>query len=455
MNTNDDSTKIIKAEAHDLNTGKIYELTEKPNSDCHFFEPIEHNGKHIIFRIDWKPNDKTFTWEPVLDANIYQKLPLNKDNKLPNITIQHHTARAYDSSTGYYVYDFTFENLNLKLTLKKSVSITFVEKQVLKDSITIHKNGKLIYTDDEKLNKMNTEKEEVIDFHIVQNYAAEEFFALPIQKWNSDQIKCFLKEINSFRLSRDFKENKYSELADKELFLPIFSEIHFHNILERASLEPKFISTNKNRTPDIKDKNNETYEVTLIRIKKKAWEDILEFTDKIKKMVESKSLVCSYEFCSFSKSELDPQKILKKLERKLENISRGEIKTVHGKFGYILIAKQLINFRQASPSYTVRPVKFILDKVEEKEEQLKTCTNFVIYYDFFFGDIGVKKIDPVRFSKLAKYLKETLKQRFPNLKKLIFITFLITNNSFNDEFYSLEQIRDSEYMNYCKITISL
>ena len=112
----------------DAKTGEKKLLTEKMDSRCFFREPIETSKHWIQLRIDHNNN---LSGDPILDADIY-KLPKIKKNKVKNGP-WHHTSKEQDAN-GLWIYHFTFEDIDIKLVMKRTVSasitsdVRFVKK---------------------------------------------------------------------------------------------------------------------------------------------------------------------------------------------------------------------------------------------------------------------------------------------------------------------------------------
>jgi len=115
----DDGRSIISMVLINTDTGEESQLFERTGSRCYFHEEI-HFGNYIInLRIDWGDIQDS---DPILDADLYQKSEGKKNRKIKN-SIWHHTKKKYDPNTGLKTYNFSFNNLQLRLIAQMSVSI--------------------------------------------------------------------------------------------------------------------------------------------------------------------------------------------------------------------------------------------------------------------------------------------------------------------------------------------
>ena len=97
----------------DLRTGKETTLFEREGKRCHFYEDIYFQNYIITLRIDWGDIRNT---DPVLDADIYQNDSGKKGKRLRN-GHWHNTLKEFDEDYNRKIYDFSFDQLELKLVL--------------------------------------------------------------------------------------------------------------------------------------------------------------------------------------------------------------------------------------------------------------------------------------------------------------------------------------------------
>lgn len=109
----DDSTEITEIKIIDIDTGKEYIPSEKPDRKQHFINTFQFNNYHIQLRLDWSD---IRNGEPTLDADIW----IQNKNKKESIKKGpwHHTEKKFEKKIMYYVYKFKFENFELTLITK-------------------------------------------------------------------------------------------------------------------------------------------------------------------------------------------------------------------------------------------------------------------------------------------------------------------------------------------------
>jgi hypothetical protein len=94
-------------------------LYEREGSRCFFNENISFGEYIITLRADW---DDVKNGDPVLDADIYKNVSGKKRKKIKNGP-WHHTEKEYDKDTNRLIYDFNFQNLNLRLMSQSTFGI--------------------------------------------------------------------------------------------------------------------------------------------------------------------------------------------------------------------------------------------------------------------------------------------------------------------------------------------
>jgi hypothetical protein len=99
----------VRAEATDLLTGKIEQLTTRLDSHCHFFQPFQCGGYGVRLRVDWKDLDAH--GNPLLDADFYD-LVTDKPVKKMKAHAAHHTRSRGD---GIRAYDWELADASMRL----------------------------------------------------------------------------------------------------------------------------------------------------------------------------------------------------------------------------------------------------------------------------------------------------------------------------------------------------
>jgi hypothetical protein len=106
-----------------IDTSEEQLLFEKKGSKCHFANEIRTEDYIIYLRVDWSDIKNT---DPVLDADIYRNI-LGKrgNNPIKTKSSWHHTEKTYDLASDSMIYNFNFENLQLRLRSKISVAMSW------------------------------------------------------------------------------------------------------------------------------------------------------------------------------------------------------------------------------------------------------------------------------------------------------------------------------------------
>ena len=104
----------------DLCTGKETPLFEREGSKCHFNDDLYLKDYIITLRIDWGDIRNT---DPVLDADIYQNISGKKGKKLRNGN-WHHTLKEFGENENRKTYEFSFQELKLRLGARMAFSLS-------------------------------------------------------------------------------------------------------------------------------------------------------------------------------------------------------------------------------------------------------------------------------------------------------------------------------------------
>lgn len=96
--------------------GQTHELSSKPDSYCHFFEPIEINGQCVRFRLDWKDQDNYD--HPTLDADFLDEVGCIKKSLTNEQKASHHTQAT---SSRQYTWNFQEESLEFNVTVQWNI----------------------------------------------------------------------------------------------------------------------------------------------------------------------------------------------------------------------------------------------------------------------------------------------------------------------------------------------
>jgi hypothetical protein len=123
----DESTEVLKVIMKDINTGDESILYERPGRKQHFKEVFKFGIYYIQLRLDWTDIRKG---EPTLDADIWTENKIGKKEPLEK-DAWHNAERELDKETGFYVYEFDFENLKLILCPKKTMAKKFSVDAIL------------------------------------------------------------------------------------------------------------------------------------------------------------------------------------------------------------------------------------------------------------------------------------------------------------------------------------
>ncbi|MCX5973344.1 MAG: hypothetical protein NTU59_01465 [Coprothermobacterota bacterium] len=129
---------LVHASAMDLSTGKIEELSTRPRSICHFFEPFVCGSYRICLRLDWKDLDGQ--GNPILDADFYY-LGTDKIVKSMKAHEAHHTMAQGDEDRTYE-WEFADESRKLRVTLAWSMSFSIAVKANVSLSMKVFRAGK-------------------------------------------------------------------------------------------------------------------------------------------------------------------------------------------------------------------------------------------------------------------------------------------------------------------------
>ena len=105
----------------DLDTEEKATLFERKGSKCHFYEDIFLKDYIISLRIDRGDIRNT---DPVLDADIYENISGKKGRRLKNGP-WHHTTKQFDDKEDQKIYDFSFNDLRLRLGARMTFLKTF------------------------------------------------------------------------------------------------------------------------------------------------------------------------------------------------------------------------------------------------------------------------------------------------------------------------------------------
>jgi hypothetical protein len=103
------ASSIAQVSVTDLHTGKVRELTTRPRSACHFFEPFEVESHVVQLRLDWTDIDSN--GHPRLDADF-----LDPTTGKHRPSMRAHSAHHTDSAApGDRTYRWKFEDIELRL----------------------------------------------------------------------------------------------------------------------------------------------------------------------------------------------------------------------------------------------------------------------------------------------------------------------------------------------------
>lgn len=113
---------IICAHVECLDTGEIYQLNERPNSRCHFFEPIEIGNYRIQLRLDWATVNNV---HPTLDADFYER----EGGRKLRITGERqdaHNTSATSTEGRLYVWKFKSHqySFRIRITIRENITVT-------------------------------------------------------------------------------------------------------------------------------------------------------------------------------------------------------------------------------------------------------------------------------------------------------------------------------------------
>jgi hypothetical protein len=112
--------EIRSAQAVNLGSGEVQELSTREGSACHFFGPIEIGGYLVKFRLDW--NDVDEQGRPMLDADFYNKDTEKKLSNSGSRACAHHTE-ASDSEARIYEWEFKQYGRHFKVILHFLVDV--------------------------------------------------------------------------------------------------------------------------------------------------------------------------------------------------------------------------------------------------------------------------------------------------------------------------------------------
>ena len=112
---------VLSMTLFDLRTGKETTLFEHEGSRCHFYKDICFENYIITLRIHW---DDIKNGDPVLDADIYPNISGKKGKKKLRNGPWHHTLKEFDEIENRKIYDFSFKQLNIRLTAKMTFSLS-------------------------------------------------------------------------------------------------------------------------------------------------------------------------------------------------------------------------------------------------------------------------------------------------------------------------------------------
>lgn len=134
-------SEIDSAFAINMDTDEKQELAVRDGSYCHFFEPIEVVGHIVKLRLDW--GDLDDEGRPTLDADFYDvesgKKLRNSGNRRPA-----HRTKASSESGRVYEWQFSSENLRLKVVVHCTLQL-HDELKVLDVAVAdVYRNGRKI-----------------------------------------------------------------------------------------------------------------------------------------------------------------------------------------------------------------------------------------------------------------------------------------------------------------------
>ena len=121
-----ESTEIVEIKIIDVDTGKEYIPSEKPDRKQHFINTFQFENYCIQLRLDYSD---IRNGEPTLDADIWIESESGKKDK--QMGDWHHTEKKLDKGTKLYVYRFKFKNFELKLITKKTIAKTFTVDAII------------------------------------------------------------------------------------------------------------------------------------------------------------------------------------------------------------------------------------------------------------------------------------------------------------------------------------
>lgn len=110
---------IVEMKLINIDTKEEMLLFERKGSRCHFANELTNCDYIIQLRVDW---DDIKNSDPLLDADIYRNIFGRKGKKI-RYGSWHHTEKKYDQDSNNTIYLFRFENLQLRLMSKISVSM--------------------------------------------------------------------------------------------------------------------------------------------------------------------------------------------------------------------------------------------------------------------------------------------------------------------------------------------
>ena len=122
----------VKATATDLATGRTQDLTVRPGSSCHFFDPFVCRGYKVHLRLDWTDERQG---NPTLDADFYD-LETHRMVKSMKRHPAHHTP-ASQGKGRVYQWEFADPSVNLQVALTWSVSGTCVATATASGTATV------------------------------------------------------------------------------------------------------------------------------------------------------------------------------------------------------------------------------------------------------------------------------------------------------------------------------
>jgi hypothetical protein len=109
---------LISIKMIDKETKKEEVLYKRPHSRCHFKEWFAYETYKIQLRLDW---DDIANGEPMLDADI---IDLTSGNRVRNGN-WHHTSVTIDPNSKMKTYVFRFQNLEMELSVIKTMGIGY------------------------------------------------------------------------------------------------------------------------------------------------------------------------------------------------------------------------------------------------------------------------------------------------------------------------------------------